>query len=39
MEVSLGHDALVRDSKNPGATLAFSSQAWQALVAAVTAPS
>jgi hypothetical protein len=30
VEVSLAHDALVRDSKNPfGGTLTFSSTAWK----------
>ena len=30
VEVSLAHDALVRDSKNPsGAVLSFSSAAWK----------
>ncbi|SDG86091.1 protein of unknown function [Lentzea fradiae] len=32
VEVSLTHDALVRDSKNPAAILAFSAGAWRALV-------
>ena len=33
VEVSLAHNALVRDSKNAGGTvLAFSSPAWRALV-------
>lgn len=39
VEVSLARDVLVRDSKNPAATLAFSSHAWRALLAGVTAPS
>jgi hypothetical protein len=39
VEVSLAHNALVRDSKNAGAVLAFSAQAWQALVDQVKAPS
>lgn len=40
VEVSLAHDALVRDSKNAGgATLAFSAVAWQALVRGIKAPS
>ncbi len=39
VEVSLAQDTLVRDSKNTGAVLTFSAQAWQALVAEVTAPS
>ncbi|SDG86081.1 protein of unknown function [Lentzea fradiae] len=32
VEVSLAHDALVRDSKNPAAALTFSTNAWQALI-------
>jgi hypothetical protein len=33
VEVSLAHDALVRDSKNAsGAVLAFSTPAWTALI-------
>ncbi|HUQ60255.1 DUF397 domain-containing protein [Lentzea sp.] len=39
VEVSLAHDALVRDSKNPASTLAFSTDAWHALVREITAPS
>ncbi|MFD5828106.1 DUF397 domain-containing protein [Lentzea sp. NPDC060358] len=39
VEVSLARNALVRDSKNPAAVLAFSADAWHALVAEVTAPS
>ncbi|MGW4213372.1 DUF397 domain-containing protein [Lentzea sp. NPDC004789] len=40
VEVSLAQDALVRDSKNAGgAVLTFSTQAWQALVEQVKAPS
>jgi hypothetical protein len=40
VEVSLGRDALVRDSKNAGgAVLAFSAGAWQALVGGIKAPS
>ncbi|MEU0882723.1 DUF397 domain-containing protein [Lentzea sp. NPDC005914] len=39
VEVSLAHNALVRDSKNVDAVLAFSAQAWQALVGQVKAPS
>lgn len=39
VEVSLTQDALVRDSKNAGAVLWFSAQAWHALVAEVKAPS
>ncbi|MFD9704252.1 DUF397 domain-containing protein [Lentzea sp. NPDC059081] len=38
VEVSLAWNALVRDSKNPAATLAFSAGAWHALLAEVTAP-
>lgn len=32
VEVSLAHDALVRDSKNPGEVLAFSAPAWRQLI-------
>ncbi|MEU7475440.1 DUF397 domain-containing protein [Lentzea sp. NPDC042327] len=33
VEVSLGHDALVRDSKNPtGEVLVFSTPAWRAFL-------
>jgi hypothetical protein len=40
VEVSLAHNALVRDSKNAGgAVLTFSAAAWQALVGQVKAPS
>ncbi len=39
VEVSLARDALVRDSKNAGVVVAFSAQAWQALVGQVKAPS
>ena len=39
VEVSLAHNALVRDSKNAGVVVAFSAQAWQALVGQVKAPS
>lgn len=40
VEVSLAQDALVRDSKNAaGAVLAFSADAWQALVRQVKVPS
>ncbi|GGU33908.1 DUF397 domain-containing protein [Lentzea flava] len=36
VEVSLAHDALVRDSKNvAGEVLAFSTSAWRAFVASV----
>ena len=36
VEVSLAHDALVRDSKNvAGEVLAFSTSAWRAFVATV----
>ncbi|NKE55497.1 DUF397 domain-containing protein [Lentzea sp. PSKA42] len=40
VEVSLAQDALVRDSKNAGgAVLAFSADAWHALVGQIKAPS
>lgn len=39
VEVSLTHDALVRDSKNAGVVVPFSAQAWRALVGQVKAPS
>jgi hypothetical protein len=39
VEVSLAEDALVRDSKNPASPLAFSADAWHALVREITAPS
>ncbi|SDG86119.1 protein of unknown function [Lentzea fradiae] len=38
VEVSLTHDALVRDSKNPAAALTFSTNAWQALIKEVGRP-
>lgn len=38
VEVSLAHDALVRDSKNPAVTLVFSAGAWRALVEEVAQP-
>jgi hypothetical protein len=38
VEVSLAHDALVRDSKNAsGGVLAFSAPAWHSLVSWLTA--
>ncbi|SDG86041.1 protein of unknown function [Lentzea fradiae] len=39
VEVSITHDVLVRDSKNPATTLTFSTNAWRALLDDVTAPS
>lgn len=40
VEVSLAHDAFVRDSKNAsGGVLAFSAQAWHALVGQLKVPS
>lgn len=39
VEVSLVQDALVRDSKNTDEVLAFSRQAWHALVGLLKAPS
>ena len=39
VEVSFARDVHVRDSKNMGAVVAFSAEAWQALVEQVKAPS